>query len=325
MKNKAQWVKKEIDWRESIKKFQMALHEEKLSLLQIPSIKKILIEKIIHLHEPSKQKRINAKEVVFLISLLRSKHNYMDEKVLAVLDKLRLNIIWWNNLREEAEKDNGKEAIIWKRKRQTLAEATEPLIINGIELIHRVVKTNNLNIKEAVFSDGIIGFYRALERYNPSSQNPFPNYALYWIKNEIAAEALKSKTVQISSYLKKKNSSQKNLNLEDPENNINNPQIVSLDAPINNEGDQLHTIIAGPNGMQQSSDNEELKKEWIQIIENAPNDIKSVLVLKYFYPVWEIQNDRYFLGIEAFNCRQKLSLKRLLVGIEKGRESSKNQ
>ncbi|QDQ42389.1 sigma factor [Methylacidiphilum kamchatkense] len=270
MKNKAQWVKKEIDWRESIKKFQMALHEEKLSLLQIPSIKKILIEKIIHLHEPSKQKRINAKEVVFLISLLRSKHNYMDEKVLAVLDKLRLNIIWWNNLREEAEKDNGKEAIIWKRKRQTLAEATEPLIINGIELIHRVVKTNNLNIKEAVFSDGIIGFYRALERYNPSSQNPFPNYALYWIKNEIAAEALKSKTVQISSYLKKKNSSQKNLNLEDPENNINNPQIVSLDAPINNEGDQLHTIIAGPNGMQQSSDNEELKKSGFKSLKTRP-------------------------------------------------------
>lgn len=311
--------KNEIDWwKESIKKFQEALREEKLSLLKIPTIKKSLVDRIIQLHEPSKQKRISAKEVILLVSLIRSKKEDNVGKVLLALDKLHLNILWWNSLREEAEKKEGKELTAWKKKRAILAKLSEPLIVKGVELIKRVVKTNNPNIKEAVLSDGIIGFYKALEKYNPSLSTPFPPYAQYWIKNEVATEALRSKTVQISSYQKKKNSRQSQDFSSSGDDAIQNPTVVSLDSSINSDGDPLHEVIPAQKGFFLPSDAEELKKEWIQIIEKAPRDFKAVLMLKYPYPVWEVKIDRYFLGAEAFQCRKSLSLRRILIGINKG-------
>ncbi|QSR88912.1 RNA polymerase subunit sigma-70 [Methylacidiphilum caldifontis] len=314
--NETEW------WKESIKKFQQALHEEKLALLEIPSIKKILIERIIHLHEPSKQKRISAIEVVFLVSLILSRKKNNAQKILSTLDKLRLNILWWNRLREEAEKDKGDQAKIWRNKRLNLAQVTDPLIIKGVELVNKVVKTKNLNIKEAVFSDGLVGFYRALEKYNPSLSHPFPPYALYWIKNEISSEAHKSKTVQISSYQKKKNAQfQEEFTQRYSENNLT---LMSLDSPINDAGDPFHEVIPSQKTIPLPSDNEDLKKEWLQIMDRVPMDFRPVLALRYYYPIWEVRSDQYFLGSEVFHCRQTLSFKRILIGINKNSPKAKD-
>ncbi len=279
------------------------------------------MDRLLAMHEPSRQRRVNAAEVVGLVSRLRSRRAPPLDGVLAALDRLKLNIFWWNELREEAEKDLSSAGDEWRGRRVQLAQAAEPLLVAGLSIVQRFVSEQQKpEIREAIRSDGIIGLYRALERFDPARNSSFPQYAAYWVRNEIATGALRSRVVSLTGH------SQRKLRRDgvwsaDGEGAPPSPAVhlFSLDSPaaaIDPEEDvgTLHEVLPDCKVEPRLLEGKELMQEWLEILRDCPAPLRPFLALRYYYPVWEVETDRTHRGAEAFDAFAPMARERLVAG-----------
>lgn len=307
-----------IPWAEEIARYQESLRREKLALLAVPAVRGILVERLLSMHEPSRQRRINAAEVVGLISRLRSQHAPALEAVLAALDRLKLNIFWWNTLREAAEEDRSGAAEEWRRCRSNLAAVAEPLLVAGLRIVERFVSEEQKpEIREAIRSDGIIGIYRALERFDPGRNKSFPQYATYWVRNEIATGALRSRVVPLTGHGRRKQRKEA-VSTSDPEAASPSPELhlLSLDAPgaaidSEEEGGSLHEVLPDRKTSPPLLDAQELIREWLEILQDCPDSLRPFLVLRYYFPVWPAEAAGAVRGAEVFEALAPMARERL--------------
>ncbi|MDD4933654.1 MAG: sigma factor [Methylacidiphilaceae bacterium] len=309
-----------IDWGKEITAYQAALRSEKLALLAVPIVREILVDRLLAMHEPSRQRRVNAAEVVALIARLRSRQSLCREVILAALDGLRLNVFWWNALREAAEKDQSPAGASWRQCRAALAASAEPLLVAGLLIVQRFVSEQRKpEIRDAMRSDGIIGLYRALERFDPLRESSFPQYAAYWVRNEIATGALRSRVVSLTGHSQRKGRKDQNHFADGDVLPCPELQLLSLDASGpdadgDGEAGTLHEIFPDHKREPLRSEGKELTREWLEILRDCPAPLRPFLVLRYYYPVWPVENDRAFRGAEAFEALAPLARERLLAG-----------
>ncbi|MDD2675985.1 MAG: sigma factor [Methylacidiphilaceae bacterium] len=309
-----------IDWAKGIASYQAALRSEKRSLLAVPAVRENLAGRLLAMHEPSRQRRVNAAEVVGLIARLRSQRFLCPEAVLAALDSFRLNIFWWNGLRETAEKDQSPAGASWRCSHAALAATAEPLLVAGLPIVHRIVSDQrNPEIRDAMRSDGIIGLYRALERFDPMRDSSFPLYAAYWVRNEIAAGALRSRVVSLTAHSQRKARKDEACSADgDTHLPCCELQLLSLDASgpdsdFEGETGTLHEIFPDRKKVPHHSEGRELTREWLEILRDCPAPLRPFLVLRYYYPVWQVEAERAFRGADAFVALAPMAHERLIA------------
>ncbi|WP_142525931.1 sigma factor, partial [Methylacidimicrobium cyclopophantes] len=277
---------------------------------------------------PSRQRRVNAAEVVGLIARLRSRQDLPVQGVLDALDRLRLNIFWWNALREKAEEDASAAGVEWRKRRRALAAIAEPLLIGSMPIVHRLVcGQQKPEIRDAMQSDGVIGIYRALERFDPSRTGSFLQYAVYWVRNEIAAGALRSRVVSSSDYGQRRARRENRIGFADrgEEPTFSEPILLSLDtagsaAGLEEEESTLHEVFTDSQGVAHPFEGKELKQEWLEILRDCPSPLRPFLLLRYYYPVWHVEGERTFRGAEALDALAPMARERLIAGASSGQD-----
>ncbi|QSR85005.1 sigma factor [Methylacidimicrobium sp. B4] len=310
-----------IDWVKGVGAYQEALRQEKLALLAVPAARESLAERLLLLHEPSRQRRVNAAEVIALISLLRSHRSLALDGVLALLDRLKLNTFWWNDLREVAEGDGSFAAVEWRRCRMHVAAVAEPLVIAGLRIVRRfVTEQQRPEIQEAIRSDGIIGIYRALERFDPTRNSSFPQYAAYWVRNEIAAGALRARVVSLTGHSQRK-VRRDAARLSDVEGDppCPGPHLLSLDASglapgAEEEVGTLHEVLPDRKSEPRLVEGKELVGEWLEILRDCPISLRPFVALRYYYPAWEVEAACVVCGDDAFEALAPMARERLIAG-----------
>ncbi|MGD9897271.1 MAG: sigma factor [Candidatus Methylacidiphilaceae bacterium] len=169
-------------------------------------------------------------------------------------------------------------------------------------------------------SDGIIGLYRALERFDPTREGSFPQYAAYWIRNEIAAGALRSRAVSFTGHSQRK-ARKDEADCVEGESHLprSELQLLSLDASgmavdSEEEAATLHEVFPDPAALPRISEGNELKREWLEILRDCPTSWRPFLLLRYYYPVWQVEAEGALRGPEVFDALALMARERLAAG-----------
>lgn len=318
--------KSSFDWIPAIVRYQKALFEEKLALVQVPAVRAHLTEHIITLHEPSKQRRVTASEVVELVSRACSRTTHPDADFVRHLDSIGFNMLWWNQLREKAESESGPEVEAWKAKSAELARVAEPLIQEAFPLVERTLaRLYRGFMRDQARALGILGLYRALERFDPTRGTHFPSYAVFWIRNELRKEITERKVVHETEYGRKCRLRQEK-EIGDEGQNLPvslsraTPLVISLDEFVKTEEDDgatLHELLPDESSTPQVEDRKAVAREWVRLLEGASYRQRMILVLRYFYPVWELEGTSTMEFPEAQRRLAQIAKERLFVGVSK--------
>jgi DNA-directed RNA polymerase specialized sigma subunit len=310
-------------WATAIRRYQEVLFAEKLALVQVPAARRHLQEYILTLHEPSKQRRVSASEVVALISRASSRKGPLDAAFVRELDRIGFTLLWWNQLRECAEKDHGSQAQAWQAKSNELAQVAEPLIQEGFKLVERILaQLYSGPMRDNARALGIVGLYRALERFDTSRGTHFPSYAAFWIRNELLRELSQRKVVRESEYSRKLRLRRRKERLQEgrpEEQEEPSPTIISLDEVVktDEEGSTLHELLPDESASLCVEDREAVAREWVRILQEAPLRYRMVLALRYFYPAWELEPMEPIEFLEVQHRLTALAQERLFVGVSK--------
>lgn len=103
-----------------------------------------------------------------------------------------------------------EELELIKRAQKGDQSATDELFIAHFQLIQFLASqkarnyANKYNLEKDLFSEGVIGFLKALEKFNPSTGNRLATYADKFIKGAISAYLEKISLVPPSDYASKK-------------------------------------------------------------------------------------------------------------------------
>lgn len=169
-------------------------------------------------------------------------------------------------------------------------------------------------------SDGIIGSYRALERFYPPRKSSFRQHATYWVHNEIAAGALRSRVVSLTSYGQRRARKDEATFVDDldalpfPELSLISLDAAELAPGSEGEAGTLHEVLPDDKAVQQPFEGGELAQEWLEILRACPASLRPFLVLRYYYPVWQAEGERAHLAAEVFEVLAPLARERLIAG-----------
>lgn len=118
-------------------------------------------------------------------------------------------------------------------------EARDKIILANIRLVTFVMKqyTNNNVSSEELLQEGTVGLFKAIEKFDTSSQNKFSTYATWWIRQNITRYISNhSRTVKIpikmSELLSKYNKAYTTLELKHGRDPLPEEVAEYLDVPI---------------------------------------------------------------------------------------------
>jgi RNA polymerase sigma factor (sigma-70 family) len=180
--------------------YQKVVREEKLELLRLPLPRKRMIELLIEFQQPTKQRRLSAKTLAYLITHFEKDwqhiENFIDE-----VDDLRISIDHWCDLRTFAEKTDEGKAKKWKKAFEQTAGIRAEVISLIADLIPKV-RSSIVGYKYAQAGDldsvGFLGLIKEMENFDSKRGVPFEAYARSWIYNTMVQFLRKDQLVNPS-------------------------------------------------------------------------------------------------------------------------------
>jgi hypothetical protein len=86
------------------------------------------------------------------------------------------------------------------------------------------------------------------------------------------------------------------------------------DSDGEGETGTLHDIFPDRKGEPHRCEGRELTREWLEILRDCPAPLRPFLVLRYYYPVWQVEAERAFRGADAFAALAPMAHERLIAG-----------
>lgn len=185
---------------ELVSQYQAKVRAEKLELLRLELPKQRMIEFLIEFQQPTKQRRISAKTLAYLITHFERDWGNI-ETFFDKVEELKMSIDRWCTLRNEAEKMPANIRKKWQINFNDATEIRSEIIVRVAELVPKVrysVVGTEKNHAEDLDGVGYIGLIKALENFDITRGVPFEAYAKSWIYNSMIQFLRKDKLVNPS-------------------------------------------------------------------------------------------------------------------------------
>lgn len=183
--------------------YQKLLVQERLSLISTNEGRNELIEILVGMQEPSKQRRVNAMTLVRAIAMAKYKKDKSKE-LLSLLLSIKLNMEQWNRLRASV-RSISKTPSTASKKWNKIEKQT--VIIRGkvLEESTWIVKTCRRQIgdfgiekNQDLESEGVLGLVRAMDKFDQTKGKGFIDYAKMWVAAQMYNYLHKDNTVTTS-------------------------------------------------------------------------------------------------------------------------------
>lgn len=331
---------------ELVCEYQKKVREEKLELLRLPLPRQRMIELLIEFQQPTKQRRLSAKTLAYLITHFEKNwqhiENFIDE-----VDELRISIDHWCDLRTYAEKTEAAKAKKWTKAFEQTAKLRSEVIAIIADLIPKV-RASIVGYKSMQAGDldsvGFMGLIKAMENFDSKRGVPFEAYARSWIYNTMVQFLRKDQLVNPSEkvlrtfrlYEKTVTNLQGTLGREPEEIEIANAMnmseedldnlleidtsVTSLDLPATkNEEYTLHEILGAEEAAPyQQMENVALARRLGEHMKTLDHAERTIVLLRWF-PLE--QSDLKGLPMvidQAINRMKEISFQRILPKTAEG-------
>lgn len=185
---------------EIVREYQKKTRAEKIELLKLELPRKHMISLLIEFQQPTKQRRLSAKTLALLVTHFERNWKKVDE-FFDEIEKLKIPIDRWCELRSEAEKMTAAERKKWQKAFDETADLRSEVLSRVSELVPRVrasIVGYDATLSQDMDSIGYLGLIKAMENFDPERGVPFDVYSKSWIYNSMVQFIRKDKLVNPS-------------------------------------------------------------------------------------------------------------------------------
>jgi RNA polymerase primary sigma factor len=219
---------------------------------------------------------------------------------------------YFKDVRKHKRVSNEDEIELFKKIKKGDKTALNKIIEANLRFVISIAKeyqNNGLSLSDLI-SEGNLGLLKAIERFQPDKGVKFISYAVWWVKQTILQSINENSRlirlpVNVSTLIsktRKQIEKFENKNHRDVTDNdmdlsvLKNTKVVSINDVINDEGEELVSVLVDINSETPDKiyepTNIELKKELFNILYELPYIERQIIVLYYGF------NDEKPLNLE---------------------------
>lgn len=275
----------DIKTHQLVTEYQQLLLLEKEALVACPAAKEALIDLLLELQKPTRQRRINAQQLARLVTGL-SRGILPAHQLFTELLTVPISLENWNAVRRAAEHEAGEIYDKWRALLDDVSQIRNEVLLDYMYLAKNMAYTFSPTdplLREDFESYAIIGLIRALDSFKPNLEIPFGVHAYKWMLSYLSRMADRQTTVAPSEparrILRKYRECKSNFwakhsrapRLQEMVEQMDVPleklvPIIQMSCPIlsfdacEEHGVTLHELLSNNSGVTSGNDLEGLKK-----------------------------------------------------------------
>jgi DNA-directed RNA polymerase specialized sigma subunit len=310
----------DIKTHKLVTEYQQLLLLEKEALVACPTAKEAMIDLLLELQKPTRQRRINAHQLAKLVTGL-NRGILSPHQLLAELLDVPISLENWNTVRRAAEHEPGATYDKWRALLDDVSQIRNEVMLDYMYLVKNMAYAfapGDPLLREDFESYAVIGLIRALDSFKPNLSIPFKVHAYNWMLSYLSRMTERLGTVTPSEPARRILSKYRELKsnfsaehsraptLDEVVERLDVPveklvaiiqmarPIASLDAVLStttygpirkahNFGDDretLHDLLSGTSGVTPGNDLDDLKKAIDQALSRL-SDTEQIAVAFY--------------------------------------------
>jgi DNA-directed RNA polymerase specialized sigma subunit len=190
----------DIKAEQLIAEYQRLSFLEKQALVACPAAKEALISILIELQKPTRQRRINAKQLARLVTGF-SRSILSDHQLFTELLEVPMSLEHWNAVRRAAEHEPGEIYDKWRALLDDVSQIRNEVLLDFLYLAKHLAYTfsqGDPHLREDFESYAIIGLIRALDTFKPHLEIPFRVHAYKWMLSYLSRMSDRQASVNTS-------------------------------------------------------------------------------------------------------------------------------
>jgi DNA-directed RNA polymerase specialized sigma subunit len=190
----------DVKTQKLIAEYQQVSLLEKEALVACPAAKEALIALLIELQKPTRQRRINAKQLARLVTGL-TRHIVPAHQLFKELLTVPMSLEHWNSVRKAAEHEPGELYDKWRALLDDVSQIRNEVLLDYVYLAKHLAYTfsqGDAQLREDFESYAIISLIRALDTFKPHLEIPFRVHAYKWMLSYLSRMSDRQASVNTS-------------------------------------------------------------------------------------------------------------------------------
>jgi DNA-directed RNA polymerase specialized sigma subunit len=187
----------DIKTHQLVTEYQQLLLLEKEALLACPTAKEAMIDLLLDLQKPTRQRRINAHQLAKLVTGL-NRGILSPHQLLTELLEVPISLENWNAVRRSAEHELGATYDIWRALLDDVSQIRNKVLLDYMYLVKNMAYSFSPGdplLREDFESYAVIGMIRALDSFKTNLSIPFVVHAYHWMLSYLSRMADRLGTV----------------------------------------------------------------------------------------------------------------------------------
>ena len=200
---KAREVSADLDTKthQLVREYQQLLLQEKEALLTCPTAREAMIDLLLELQQPTRQRRISAQQFARLVTGL-SRGIFSPHQLLTELVEVPISLENWNTVRQSAEYEQGAAYDKWRALLDDVSQIRNEVLLDYTYLVKSIAyafSPLDSLVREDFESYAVIGLIRALDSFKPHLSIPFGVHAYNWVLSYLSRMADRMGTISPSA------------------------------------------------------------------------------------------------------------------------------
>jgi DNA-directed RNA polymerase specialized sigma subunit len=190
----------DIQTRRLVTEYQQLLFREKEALLGCPAAKEAMIDLLLELQQPSKRRRISARQFAKWVTGL-NRDLLRPDQLASELSEVPLSLENWNTVRRSAEHEQGAAYDKWRALLDDVSQIRNEVLLDYMYLVKNMAYSFSPGdpfVREDFEGYAVIGLIRGLDSFKPELEVPFGLHAYNWMLSYLSRMSDRRPTVTLS-------------------------------------------------------------------------------------------------------------------------------
>jgi DNA-directed RNA polymerase specialized sigma subunit len=187
----------DIKTHQLVTEYQQLLLLEKMALLACPAAKEAMIDLLLELQQPTRRRRINARQFAKWVTGL-NRDLLTPGQLVAELSEVPLSLENWNTVRRSAEHEQGAIYDKWRALLDDVSQIRNEVLLDYMYLVKNMAYSFSPSdplVREDFEGYAVIGLIRALDTFKPDLAVPFGLHAYNWVLSYLSRMSDRRPTV----------------------------------------------------------------------------------------------------------------------------------